>query len=94
VREELGRYAEAGPTEAEVVRARQDLLAQRRESRGNDGGLPGLLLSLDDLGETFDASRKRDEAISAVTREQVLAAWRRHVRSEGFVVSAAGDFKD
>jgi zinc protease len=94
VREELIRYAEAGPTEAEVVRARQDLLAQRRESRGNDGGLPGLLLSLDDLGETFDASRKRDEAIASVTREQVLAAWRRHVRSEGFVVSAAGDFKE
>jgi zinc protease len=94
VREELGRYAEEGPTEAEVARARQDLLAQRRESRGDDGALPGLLLVLDDLGDTFDAARKRDEAIAAVTREQALAAWRRHVRIDGFVVSAAGDFKD
>ena len=94
VREELNRYAEEGPTQAEVDRVRQDLLAQRRESRGDDRGLPGLLLTLDDLGEKFDATRKRDEAIAAVTREQVFAAWRRHVRSDGFVISAAGDFKD
>jgi zinc protease len=94
VREELERYAQDGPTEVEVVRARQDLLAQRREARGDDRGLPGILLTLEDLRETFDATRRRDEAIGAVTRDQAHAAWKRHVRSDGFVISAAGDFKD
>ena len=94
VREELVRFAEQGPTEEEVQRAKDDLLAQRRESRGDDSALPYILLTLADQGETFEATRKRDEAIRAVTREQVLSAWRRHVRTDAFVISAAGDFKE
>lgn len=94
VREELQRFTDRGLTEEELARAKDDLLASRRQARGDDAALPGTLLELAELGKTFDYSEQRDAALRAVTVAQAMAAWRRLVRTEGFIVSMAGDFKD
>ena len=94
VLEELRRFSEQGITEQELERAKADVLQARRQSRGNDAALPGILLDLDDRRETFAATARRDAAIQAATVAQVMAAWRRLVRPDAFVISSAGDFKD
>ena len=93
VQEEVARMAADGVTEAELARAKHDILEGRKQGRGDPGALAGALASLAERGETWAAAHRRDEALAAVTVEQANAAWRRHIRSDGFVISTAGDFK-
>lgn len=94
VQEELRRMGEQGVSEAELARARNDILEGRRQARADDGTLSGVLLSLADENETWADVAKREAQLRAVTTEQINAAWRRHVKPDGFVISTVGDFKD
>jgi len=93
VQQELRRMAEQGVTAAELERAKRDVLEGRRQSRADLGGLVGAVASLAERDETWAAAQARDDAIAALTVEQVNAAWRRHIRPEGLIISTAGDFK-
>ncbi len=93
VQEEVARMATQGVTAAELARAKKDILESRKLGRGDPSALAGGLLVLAEHGETWAAAQARDDALMAVTVEQANAAWRRHVKADGFVVSTAGDFK-
>lgn len=85
--------ATEGVTPAELARAKQDILEGRKQGRADPAALAGGLSSLAERGETWAAAQKRDDALAAVTVEQANAAWRKHIRPDGFVISTAGDFK-
>lgn len=93
VKEEIARMATEGVTPAELARAKQDILEGRKQGRADPAALAGGLSSLAERGETWAAAQKRDDALAAVTVEQANAAWRKHIRPDGFVISTAGDFK-
>ena len=94
IREELARMGRDGITEAELARAKKDILEGRRQSRADLGALAGSLTSLAERAETWAAAQKRDDALAAVTVEQARAAWRQHILADGFIISTAGDFKN
>jgi len=92
VQDELRRMAEQDIGEAELARAKKGLLEARLQARADDGQLAQLLNLLADREESWPAVAQREQALAAVTAEQVQAAWRRLVRREAFVISTAGDF--
>jgi len=94
VQEELKRFAEQGISEAELARAKQDMLEARRQGRASEGELAAALQTLAERGESWAAVQARDEQLAALSVEQVNAAWRRLVQLDAFVISTAGDFKD
>ncbi|MDR7335992.1 pitrilysin family protein [Roseateles asaccharophilus] len=93
VQEEIARMAKDGVTAAELARAKKDILEGRKQSRADPGALAGSLTGLAERGETWAAAQTRDDALAAVTVEQANAAWRKHIRADGFIISTAGDFK-
>ncbi len=94
VQDELRRMAEAGISEAELARAKKDLAEARLQSRANEAALAGTLNLLADRSKDWAYVAARDAAIQAATLAEVNAAWRRHIRPDGFVISTVGDFKD
>jgi zinc protease len=93
IKEEVERMSAQGVTAAELARAKKDILEGRKQSRADPGSLAGGLTSLAERGENWAAAQKRDDALAAVTVDQANAAWRKHIKADGFVVSTAGDFK-
>ncbi|MFY7865984.1 M16 family metallopeptidase [Roseateles sp.] len=94
VQEELRRMEEGGISEAELARAKKDIAESRLQSRVSEAQLAGTLNLLADRSKDWTYVAQRDAAIQAATLAQVNAAWKRHVRRDGFVISTAGDFKD
>ncbi len=94
VQDELRRMNETGISEAELQRAKKDLAEARLQSRASEGQLAGTLNLLADRSKDWSYVAARDAAIQAATLEQVNAAWKRHIRPDGFVISTVGDFKD
>lgn len=94
VQEEVDRMTTQGITPAELARAKKDLLEGRKQSRGDLGSLAGGLTSqFERGGKTWADAQAWDDKLSAVTAEQANAAWRKHIRADGFIISTAGDFK-
>ncbi|MDY0742879.1 pitrilysin family protein [Paucibacter sp. R3-3] len=94
VQEQLQRMADQGITAEELARAKHDIAEGNRQSRARDSALAGALLNLSDEKETWADVARRDAAMQAVTLEQANAAWKRHVKADGFVISTVGDFKN
>ncbi|SEK98741.1 zinc protease [Roseateles sp. YR242] len=94
VKAELLRMGTDGVTEAELSRAKTDLLEGLRQARADDAQLASGLLVMADQGEDWRRESERDAAIQALTVSQVNAAWRKWVNVDGFVVSTVGEFKD
>ena len=93
VREELERAVREGFTAEELSRARTSLLNQRRLGRAQDPAVAaGLVFNLE-YGRSFAQAQRVDDAIGALTLEQVNAAFRRHVDPARLVLAWAGDFK-
>lgn len=93
VQEEIARMTQEGVTEAELARAKKDILEGRRQGRADLGALAGGLTSLAERAETWAAAQARDDKLAAVTVGQANEAWRKHIRADGFIISTAGDFK-
>jgi zinc protease len=93
VMDELQRSLRDGYTEAEVASARSGLLNARRLSRAQDAVVTARLAANLRLQRRFALSQQVDEAIAAVTVEQVNAAWRRYIDPARLVQGYAGDFK-
>jgi len=94
VQEELKRFADEGITEAELARAKKDMLEARSQARASEGVLAGTMQSLAEHHESWAQEQKRDDELAALTIDQVNAAWRRVVKLDAFVITTVGDFKD
>ena len=90
---ELAAFTRDGPTEAELARAKHDILEGLRQGRASDPGLAGSLLLFDDLGRDWAWDGERDAMLEKVTLEQVNDAWRRRMGDLRFMTTMGGDFK-
>jgi zinc protease len=93
VQDEVRKLLDDGFTQAELDRARNDVLQGRRQQRSNDRALAGTLLSHIDTGEDWLTGAERgDQARRDVTLDQVNDALRRTLKPDAWVISTAGDF--
>ncbi|GCL64435.1 M16 family metallopeptidase [Pseudaquabacterium pictum] len=83
-----------GFTQKELDEGRTGLLNQRRLGRAQDPVVAGALVGNLDLGRRFALQQATDDAIAALTLDQVNAALRRHIDPAKWVVVWAGDFKN
>jgi zinc protease len=93
VTEELARSLKDGYTQAELDAARSGLLNARRLGRAQDAAVAGRLAANLLLARRFALSQQVDDAIAALTLEQVNAAWRKYIQPQQLVLGWAGDFK-
>jgi zinc protease len=91
-REEVARALRDGFSAKELAEGQRGLLNFRRLSRAQDATIAGALANNLYLGRSFAVSARVDAAIGRLTREQVHAALRRHLRPDSFVLAFAGDF--
>ena len=94
VQEEIRRMSAEGVTTAELARDKKSFLESRKATRIELVQLAGYLAALAEKGETWSLFQRQDDAIAAVTVEQVNAAWRNYIHAESFIISTAGDFKN
>jgi len=90
---ELAAFARDGPTEAELARARHDILEGLRQSRSSDAELAAALSLFASLDRDWAWLGARDAAIEHVTLAQLDEAWRRRMGDQRFMVTTGGDFK-
>jgi len=93
-REEVARALKDGFTAAELAEAKRGLISKRRLARAQDDALAAGLAGNLYLGRDFAVSQKVDDAIAALTLEQVNAALRKYVKPDNFVLAFGGDFKE
>ena len=91
--EELIRVERDGFTLAEIKEAKEGILNFRRLARAQDANLASTLAANAYLGRTFAIDRQVDDAITQVTPEQALSAWRKFIDPQRFVKALGGDFK-
>ncbi len=92
VREEIERARREGFTQAELDRARDGLLRLRRLARAQTGVVASQLAANLELGRSFALSQQVDDAIAALTLEQVNAALRKHIDPARWSIAWGGDF--
>ena len=90
---ELAGFTKDGPTEAELARAKHDLLEGFQQSRVNDLSLADTLNLFASLDRDWAWSGARDAALEHVTLAQVNEAWRRLMKDARFMTTTGGDFK-
>jgi zinc protease len=93
LREEVARAQKDGFTQAELDAGRGGLLNQRRLGRAQDATVAATLGNNQYLGRSYALQQKNDEAIAALTLDQVNAALRRYIDPAAWVAVWAGDFK-
>ncbi|MCX2860522.1 pitrilysin family protein [Paucibacter sp. PLA-PC-4] len=93
LREEVARALKDGFSAGELESAKKAMLSQRRLGRAQDAGLTRALAGNLYLGRTMAKSQQVDEAIAALSLEQVNAALRKYFKLEDFQIVFAGDFK-
>ena len=93
LREELMRSLRDGFTADELEQARSGFLSARRLSRAQDGGVASALALNLELKRRFAWSQQVDDALQALTIDQVNAAWRKYVDADRLVLGWGGDFK-
>jgi zinc protease len=91
--EEIQRALAGGFSNEEVASAKKALLAFRRLGRAQDAQLAAALSNNLYLGRTFAVSQRVDDALAALTADQVNRAMRNYLQPERFVSAFAGDFK-
>jgi len=91
--DELRKTLREGFTTPELVAAKKALLDGRIGSRSSDGGLLNLLESREQYGRTLAWDQQMDAKLTALTADQINAAFRRHVDPTKVVIVKGGDFK-
>ena len=92
VREEIDRARKDGFTADEVAAAKSGWLQSRQVSRSQDGELAGLLQRNLFNGRTLAWDAGMEKKVSALTPEQVGAAFRKWIDPAKITVVRAGDF--
>jgi zinc protease len=93
VREELQRILKEGFTAEEVARAKSGMLQTRTQTRAQDGALAAGWITYLYLGRTYAWSKEYEDKVSALTAEQVSAAFRKAIDPGKMTVVIAGDVK-
>ncbi|MBC7499916.1 MAG: insulinase family protein [Herminiimonas sp.] len=91
IRAELARVAKDGFSAEEVARAKSGLLQQRSQTRAQDSALASGWTSYLFLNRTYAWSKNFENKLSALTAEQVNAAFRRAIDPARMTVVTAGD---
>lgn len=91
--EELDRLLRDGMTQDELEKAKQGYVQAQKVGRSSDTALMGMLSNLRHLGRTMAFQAEYEKKIEALTPEQVLAAWRRHIDPKRLVIVPGGDFQ-
>jgi zinc protease len=93
VTEELARVLKDGFDKTEVDEAQRGVLQQRMLTRSDDGALAAGWVSNLDLGRTYAFSRKLEDAVRALTPDQMSQTLRRYLDPDKMTVVIAGDAK-
>ncbi len=91
--EELNRFLEDGPTEAEMDEAKKSYLESQKIGRTSDDSIAGQIQSNLYLGRNFGFIAKREKMIERLTAQDVRDVFRRYVQPSKLVIIRAGDFK-
>jgi zinc protease len=91
--EEVERAIKSGFTAQEINEGKNGLLNFRRLQRAQDPLLSMGLARQLELGRSMAEESRLEDAIRALTPEQVHAAFKRYIQPELFVKAVAGDFK-
>lgn len=91
--EELAKALKDGFTQDELTKAKKTWLDEQAVVRADEANLGGLLGNLQRWGRTMEWQAKREAAVSALTLDQVNAAFRKYVDSKALVIVKGGDFK-
>ena len=91
--EELRRFIDAGPTDAEMTDAKKAFLEAIKVSRTGDSAIAGQMVSNLYLGRNFAYSKTREEQINNLTADAVRAAFKKYIDPSKLIVLRAGDFK-
>jgi zinc protease len=92
-RDELAKTLKEGFSADEVAAAKKAWMQERTIGRSQDGALAGLLAGRSRFERTLKFDEAFEAKVSALTLEQVNAAFRKHIDPSTFVVVKAGDFK-
>jgi len=90
--EEIAAVKSAGFTAELLADAKKGLLLSRRLARAQDTTLAGMLAAELELERTMAFAGRIDQAIEALTVEQVNAAFRKYLDASQLVTVYAGDF--
>ncbi len=91
--EELARSLKDGFTAQELAEGRTALLNLRRLSRAQDAAVAGQLSNNLYLQRRFAFAQQIDDALAALTLQQINEAWRRHIQPAQLSMAWGGDFK-
>jgi zinc protease len=92
-RDELARALRDGFTADEIAAEKKAWLEANVVSRTQDGSLVSTLLSRERFGRTMEFDKALEVKISALTVEEVNAAFRKHVDPAALSFVKAGDFR-
>ncbi len=90
---ELAAFARDGPTEAELARAKHDILEGQLRARASDAELAATLDLFANLDHDWSWLAARDAALERVTLAQLDETWRRRMQGQPFMLTTGGDFK-
>ena len=91
--EELTKFLTDGPTSEELTDAKKAYLESQKVGRTGDAGLAGQIVTNLSLDRTFAHAADLEKRIEALTPEDVILAFRKHVDPKKLVIIRAGDFK-
>jgi zinc protease len=92
-REELQEFLTNGPSATELSDAQKAYLEMEKVGRTGDAGLAGQIAGNLRLGRTFAHVLDLDKRITALTPEDVKAAFRKYIEPKKLAIVRAGDFK-
>lgn len=90
IEKELSRFARRGVTAEELADSQANFIGRLPLSLESNGGVAGALLSIERYGLSLDYYREYESLIKQVTREDVLAAARKHIAPERLGIAIAG----
>lgn len=91
--EEIQKVLDDGFTAEELEAAKEGFTQFQLNLRTRDPVLAGTLRDNVHLDRTMEFDANLEASIQALTPQQILEAFRRHIDPEGFVIVKAGDFK-
>ena len=92
-RDELAKTLKEGFADDEVAAAKKAWLQERGMSRSEDGALVSLLAGRQRFDRTLRFDESLEARVSALTPEQIGAAFRKHIDPANLIYVKAGDFK-
>jgi len=92
-KDELAKTLKEGFADDEVAAAKKAWLQERGMSRSEDGSLVGLFAARQRFDRTLKFDESLEAKVSALTPEQISAAFRKYVDPASFIYVKAGDFK-